>query len=268
CALAGFHFFWRWIDSLPTPSARQDWRPNYPRNFFPSPYDLLIASLLIALSLLLKPTTVTIAVPMGALAWQRFGPRMFLQPTLWLFAVISLSPPGIWYWYAHGIAREFYPHHMFGAGGMRIMNFGWYWHIVVQTFSTTLTPVLFLLAMVGITVAGSAGASLFRWWLGAVILFVILVGYGNRHEWYRLPLVPIAAAFAGAALSTLAHGRKRLMITSTALILFGILSMFTTRQYLGRTAQSLLNLARELRERTSADALIVVADDGDPTALY
>ena len=31
-----------------------------------------------------------------------------------------------------------------------------------------------------------------------MIVFVIVVGYGNRHLWYQLPLVPIAAAFAGA----------------------------------------------------------------------
>ena len=32
-----------------------------------------------------------------------------------------------------------------------------------------------------------------------MVLFVIVVGYGNRHRWYQLPLVPIAATFAGAA---------------------------------------------------------------------
>ena len=32
-----------------------------------------------------------------------------------------------------------------------------------------------------------------------MIVFIIVVGYGNRHRWYQLPLVPIAAAFAGVA---------------------------------------------------------------------
>ena len=31
-----------------------------------------------------------------------------------------------------------------------------------------------------------------------MVLFVVAVGYGNRHPWYQLPLVPITAAFAGA----------------------------------------------------------------------
>ena len=39
---------------------------------------------------------------------------------------------------------------------------------------------------------------LFDWWLATMILFVVAVGYGNRHPWYQLPFVPIAAAFAGA----------------------------------------------------------------------
>src|SRR5437870_9691642 len=58
------------------------------------------------------------------------------------------------------------------------------------------------MAVVGLFVAQSRDRRyrrLFHWWLAAMILFVIVVGYGNRHRWYQLPLVPIAAAFAGAA---------------------------------------------------------------------
>ena len=32
-----------------------------------------------------------------------------------------------------------------------------------------------------------------------MVVFIVIVGYGNRHRWYQLPLVPIASAFAGAA---------------------------------------------------------------------
>jgi len=56
-------------------------------------------------------------------------------------------------------------------------------------------------ALVGLLVPHSRElkySRLFHWWLAATVLFVIVVGYGNRHRWYQLPLVPIAAAFAGA----------------------------------------------------------------------
>jgi 4-amino-4-deoxy-L-arabinose transferase-like glycosyltransferase len=37
----------------------------------------------------------------------------------------------------------------------------------------------------------------FHWWLIANCLFVFIAGHGNRHPWYQLPMVPIAAALGG-----------------------------------------------------------------------
>src|SRR5436189_191253 len=65
---------------------------------------------------------------------------------------------------------------------------------------SSLTPILSIIAVIGLFVARRGKhAYFFHWWLAAMILFIIIVGYGNRHPWYQLPLVPIAAAFAGAA---------------------------------------------------------------------
>ena len=58
-----------------------------------------------------------------------------------LFAAIALVPSmrsGTWH--AHQIAEKFYPHHFFGAGGIRIESFSWYWHIAQQTLVSSLTP--------------------------------------------------------------------------------------------------------------------------------
>src|SRR5213075_1174457 len=74
--------------------------------------------------------------------------------------------------------------------------------IARQTATSSLTPILSIMAVVGLFVPQSRDRRyrrLFHWWLAAMILFVIVVGYGNRHRCYQLPLVPITAAFAGAA---------------------------------------------------------------------
>ena len=118
------------------------------------------------------------------------------------FFAIALLPSAIWYWHAHQIAERFYPHHFFGAGGIKIESFSWYWHIARQTFVSSLTPPLSVMALVGLFVPQSRDrrySRLFHCWLAAMIVFIIVVGYGNRHRWYQLPLVPIVAAFAGAA---------------------------------------------------------------------
>src|SRR5262249_47813211 len=97
------------------------------------------------------------------------------------------------------VSQQFYPHHFFGAGGIKIMSLGWYWDIAKQIPTSELTPVLFLIGSAGLFFAKSKSAARpFYWWLAAMILFIVVVGFGNRHPWYRLPLVPIFAAFAGA----------------------------------------------------------------------
>jgi Cation transport ATPase len=113
---------------------------------------------------------------------------LFLRWDLWLFGLITLVPSMVWYWHAHRIAERFYPHHFFGAGGFQIMGFAWYWQLLRQTAFSSLTLVLFTLAIIGAMVAPRGRFTrLFHWWLAAMLLFVFFVGYGNRHQWYQLP---------------------------------------------------------------------------------
>src|SRR5205807_7582613 len=106
----------------------------------------------------------------------------------------------------------------FGAGGVQIMSLAWYLKIAKEIVTSTLTPFVFVLGCVGVVVTRTCperqsngsiprprdAGRLFHWWLAAMILFIIIVGYGNRHQWYQLPLIPIFAAFAGAACAFLA----------------------------------------------------------------
>ena len=190
-AIVGLYFFLRWVQH------GESW------SFF-------VAAIAISLSLLIKITSIVILAPLVYLAVAEggdLGPaersdaqgsrgqRPRLQVIL--FFAIALLPSAIWYWHAHQIAQKFYPHHFFGAGGIRIESFSWYWHIAQQTLVSSLTPLLSLVALIGLFVPQSRDrrySRLFHWWLAAMIVFIIVVGYGNRHRWYQLPLVPIAAA--------------------------------------------------------------------------
>src|SRR4030095_2012051 len=159
-------------------------------------------------------------------AWGGRGQRSRLQ--LLLFALVALLPSAVWYWHAHEIAQKFYPHHFFGAGGIRIENLLWYWHIAQQTLTSSFTPVLSLMALIGFFVPQSRDrrySRLFHWWLGAMVLFIMVVGYGNRHRWYQLPLVPIVAAFAGAGCAFFGSKISSRVVAVTSSIL--LVSSFT-----------------------------------------
>jgi hypothetical protein len=192
---------------------------------------------------------------------------------LWLFAAVTLIPTAGWYWHAYQVSTQYYPYHFFGAGGFRIMGPGWYWEIVQRTVFSSMTLVLFALAVLGaIVVPRGRFTRLFHWWLAAMAVFILVVGYGNRHPWYQLPLVPIAAVFAGCAWAWIGRvGASRPIFALGSVLLagsFGVSSYFCLQPFYRPAAASLRDLGRELNEATMPNALIIAATEGDPTVFY
>jgi len=103
-------------------------------------------------------------------------------------------------------------------------------------------------------------------------LFVVAVGYGNRHPWYQLPFVPIASAFAGAACGFLGSkiSSRVAGVTLAGLVasLFAILAWLYVRPLYESTAAPFRDAGLELNRVTTHDALVVAADDGNPTIFY
>jgi 4-amino-4-deoxy-L-arabinose transferase-like glycosyltransferase len=275
-ALAGMYFFLVWVEE-------NDWR------------FLVASAVLISIALLIKLPTAVIGVPLLYLVvaavydrrnssgdsvgghkppLQDLLKRLLASWELWLFALITLVPSAIWYWHAHRIAETFYPYHFFGGGGFRIMNAAWYWKIAKQTALSSLTPMLFTLAALGAFVAPRGKYTrIFHWWFAAMAVFIFAVGWGNRHQWYQLPLVPIAAVFAGCACQWVASwlGSHRLVLALASVLLaaaFGISSYHCVLPFYRPAAAGLRNLGLELKEATTPSAVIIAADDGDPTVFY
>lgn len=266
-AIIGIYFFVRWLDE-------NDW-PAF-----------LASTLLISLALLIKLPNAIIGLPLLYMAqaealianrpslrsavWWRFLARW----QLWIFALIALVPSAFWYWHAQWISKTFYPYHFFGGGGFRIMPAAWYWQIARDTALSSLTPILSVLALVGVFVAPRGKYQrVFHWWLVSMLLFIVAVGWGSRHRWYQLPLVPIAAAFAGCACQWLASQLRshRLILAGASLFFAALLAVSSyncTRPFFRSPAAALRNLGLELKEATIPNALIIAADDGDPTAFY
>jgi 4-amino-4-deoxy-L-arabinose transferase-like glycosyltransferase len=265
-AIIGLYFFLRWLRD-------RKMAPFY------------LAAIAISLSILIKVTSIVIGAPILYLAVAEgadLGPaqlrdhresrshRQRLQ--LLVFAAIAVLPSAAWYWHAYQIAERFYPHHFFGAGGVRLESFSWYWAIVQQTATSSLTPILAILALIGLFVAprGKFGC-LFDWWLAAMVLFVVAVGYGNRHPWYQLPLVPIVAAFAGVGcdfFGSKISSRIAIMVFSILPSSFAILAFLYVQPFYESSAAQHRNAGLELNKITASDALIVAVDGGNPAIFY
>ena len=254
-SIIGLYFFTRWV------SAERD-----PSSFF-------LAAITISLSILVKLPSAIIGAPLACLAFQRFGRSAFRNIKLWIFAGITLLPAALWYWYAYHVSLRFYPHHFFGAGGVKMMPLAWYWKIVQEVPTLALTPFIFVLAGIGLFTARSISrARPFYWWLVAMFLFVVVVAYGNRHPWYRLPLVPIAALFGGSACAFIGtkafSGAAKSAGSILLLALLGFSALVSARIYYHAIAAPLRDAGLELKEITPENSLIAAADNGDPTVLY
>ncbi len=194
-AIIGLYLFLRWME---------DRKPGL----------FSVAAIAISMSLLIKITSIVIVAPLAYLAVAGIGdpgpPKTRLVASrdhrcrlqLLFFSAIVLLPSAIWYCHAYQIAQKFYPHHFFGAGGIRVESLSWYWPIAQQTLVSSLTPVLSLTAIIGVLVPQSRDRRYSRLFArsavaGSKILspFLLVAGcHGSLRDrgWLRqsAPLVP------------------------------------------------------------------------------
>lgn len=261
-AIVGLYFFLQW--------AEHGWIPSF-----------FVAAIAISVSFLIKITSIIIFAPLAYIVVGRLcqtpgvSRKRPANSGIIFFAIIALIPSAMWYWHAYQIAQEFYPHHFFGAGGIRIENFSWYWRITRQTLTSSMTLLLSIMAVIGVFVSQFGDrkhSRVFHWWLAAMIVFMVVLGYGNRHRWYQLPLVPIAAAFAGAACAFVASKTSsRVVAVALSVLLvssFVTLAFWYSQPFYQPSAAQLRDAGLELKKVTPPDALIVAADMGDPTIFY
>jgi 4-amino-4-deoxy-L-arabinose transferase-like glycosyltransferase len=277
-SIIGVYFFDQWMESEPDRRIRST-------SFFAS-------AVCVSLSILIKLPSALIGAPLACLAFQRFRiPPLrlgagFQRFDLWIFAAIALLPSVLWYGHAYQIASQFYPHHFFGAGGVQIMSLAWYLKIAKEIVTSTLTPFVFVLGCAGVLVTRTCperqsngsiprprdGARMFHWWLAAMILFIVIVGYGNRHQWYQLPLIPIAAVLAGATCvfvgSKISSRVVKRSLSILLAALFSCSAFVYARGFYRPSAAPLRDAGLKLKAVTPSNALVAAADNGDPTVLY
>jgi hypothetical protein len=117
---------------------------------------------------------------------------------------------------------------------------------------------------------------MFYWWLAATGLFIIIAGFGNRHPWYQLHVVPVAAAFAGRAfdagvrkIRALTQSRRAELLSSAVLVatLF-VVSYSHVRPLYDPWAAPLKEAGSQIDRITSPTALAVFVLDGDSSGVY
>ena len=238
---------------------------------------LFVASCAAAsLAILVKLPAVIIGLPLAYLVIRAHGARFLRRPELWAWAAVTIAFPLAWYLHAHAVSVAHAPYHMFGEGGLGLAALGSYADTVSAVAITGLTTLVTVAMLAGLVVpTRSRFGGVFHWWLLAIVLFMLLAGRGSsRHPWYQLPLVPVAAAFAGRAVDlaltrmTRAGGARVTAVLGCLYLVAvaGVAAVYVRPLYEPQ-ARPLREAGREIDRLAPAEALVVFTE-WDPTTVY
>ena len=238
---------------------------------------LCAASLTTGLAILVKAPAAIIGLPLLYMAWEEHGARFVLKPKLWVFAALALVFPAAWYLHAYLITLSYPPYHFAGSDGIALADLPAYTLIVHRLVASTLTPLVAVSMLVGLFLPSPAKhGRVFHWWLIAICLFVVMAGHGNRHPWYQLPVVPVAAAFGGRALDFAlrrlgALTGSKITESFVGMILLAALTLVSythVRPLYDPWAKSLWKAGHAIDRLAPPDALAVYVVGGDSSGIY
>ena len=105
-----------------------------------------------------------------------------------------------------------------------------------------------------------------------MVFFMVIVGYGNRHPWYELPLVPIFAVFAGIGCDFFTRKISKRALTLAFTIACVVAVVAPALSYCWKLYEPTAGAMREaglvLQQIAPPGATLVAADNGDPTIFY
>lgn len=212
------------------------------------------------------------------MAWAKHGRAVFRKKALALFLTLFLLPSAVWLyhsatspnldmsWLLSDVRL------LRGKDLYRIM-----WERLGQDVLTSVGRGLFLLGLLlGLRKTEERVLDV---WLGAAILYVLAVGMGNIvHDYYQLPLVPIAAIYIGKAISCLPQLPLRrfvwLPLMALLIIATGAESRRIVKPWYGEDIAGLYQFAETVKRTIPQGPPIMVSSSyvsfapWDPRLLY
>jgi hypothetical protein len=179
-----------------------------------------------ALAWLVKLPAVLTVAPIFAAMWCARREALLKDRRFVLAIASALAVTGLWYAHAFNLFRESgltfgiwhatktYPPEIAvepwpalskWSTAEILTSWSFYEELLARTFFLHLTPVGFAVAGRGIlTWRRSEWRTVADAWLLAMLAFILVVGEGNRgHDYYQLPLVPVAGLYFGRAAAPL-----------------------------------------------------------------
>ena len=235
----------------------------------------LLASAFTALTVLTKPPSALIGVPMIYIVFEKYGRKAFKNIYLYLFLLIAFCPAGIYFSWLGGIAE-----HKFASGigaGMilpniinPILKLNSAKYLSEQFVGEVFTVPGAVLFSIGVLSKKVRNEPMYYAWLGAAILHVFIIDSSIHLDYYLMFITPIISIFMGCAVASIlyesGHNSKYYcLIYLSLLILILHDAVFLKEAY--KLKDDYQMIGSDIEQRTRKNDLIIIANDS-PELLY
>ncbi len=230
------------------------------------------------LAILSWPIALFFMIPPVYLALAKYGFEIYKKINLWIFAVFSLLPFLLWrLWilrFPEGIPSYLF---LLNEGNIRFKGAFFRWLIAERLSKLILTATGMFLFILGILKKPENHEKLFYYsWLLSVIVYFSVFASGNvRHDYYQVPVVPIAAIFMAIGAKSLIFPPKDFInkYFSRALLAFlAIFSLafgyFEVRGYYWINKPQIIEAGQAVDRLLPKDATVIAPYNGDSAFLY
>ncbi len=267
--LAGTYFFSNWIE-------RQSQSPIR-RTIFNSQF--LIAAVLIATALLLKPYALFFTLPLVYLAWHQFGFGLFKKWQLWLLLILATLPLGLWrIWMSQkeflpGVARNDW---LFNGDHIRFKGAFFQWLFAERISRIVLGYWGLPFFVLGILRKINKKENwFFFYFIISSLVYMSVIATGNvKHEYYQILIVPTLAIFLAKGVDLIFEKIEIFNRWASYLtVTIGVAFMFAFGWYIIRDYYSIQHpnivvAGQAIDALIPEDAKIVAPYGGDTTFLY
>ncbi|MBI5584226.1 MAG: glycosyltransferase family 39 protein [Deltaproteobacteria bacterium] len=263
CSAAGMYWLLRWSE---TEEARF----------------LLLSAGLLSGAILIKLTSLYLSGPVWYVLWQRLGKKIFSRPSVYLFGLVALVPPLLWYGYQHQLFKAAsWGTSIFDIGNDKWFNQAillnpdfyqkvWLQYLGEQHFAFTGYAFLF----VGWVVKLPEKAKVFGIWMGAVFAYILLIAVGNYvHEYYQLVVLIPGSVLVGRGMALCLEKTSQWKNPAAWLLTIAAVAWLPVCGYTKSLSRMKFDITYQMAGESLAavsgkqDRALVISD-GQPEVLY
>lgn len=248
-----------------------------------------LAAFAFVFAVLLKVPNLYLLLPLTVIAYMRFGVGMFKMGRLWIFLIIS-SIPIILFNYHQYLVRMTFPNDSMdnfkiasALNNIKIYLFGnfaktFYKKVYEDMMTYTLTPIGFTLFLIGLMLKPKEKRQYILYiWMGAVIIFFMIMPGQCMQGYYHMHFLPIACIFIAQFLYVLneVHINRYMLFTkSFTVILFAVIALGIVTRYavpyykVPENFLYVVEAGKAVDRLTEKDALVLCSIENGPDLLY